>query len=248
MASIADEVAALRGTKSATLKDLLTNPGVLSPAGGDDGVVARRLGRVRRRDLARGEPVRDHHRGVRRRGRDDRPDASRDPVRAVRRGVRRPVRPQEDHDRRRHRARRAVRHDGVRPPPRDHLPAVVRDRVLLAAVDARPRRVVAQPGPAATARERELDRAREHLRDAAARRGGVRGARGDQQRDRPRPAADAGALAGCVHVRVLGVDGERRASEGARRPRPRSGSISRASGATSWTGSASSARTRSRRR
>ena len=27
MASIADEVAALRGTRSATLKDLLTNPG-----------------------------------------------------------------------------------------------------------------------------------------------------------------------------------------------------------------------------
>ena len=159
-------------------------PRLLPPAGGDDGVVARRLGRVRRGDVAGGEPVRDHHGGVRRRGRDDRQDASRDPLRAVRRGVRRPVRPQEDHDRGRRRARCALRHDGVRPSPRDHLPAVLRDRMLLAALDARPRRLVAQPGPEATARERELDRTREHVRDAPARRGGVRCARGDQQRDR----------------------------------------------------------------
>ena len=248
MASIADEVAALRGTRSATLKDLLTNPGfsrllaamTVSSLGDWVGFVAVTSLVASLSGITHG--------GVRRRGRDDRQDASRDPLRAVRRRVRRPVRPQEDHDRGRRRARCAVRHDGVRPSPRDHLPAVLRDRMLLAAVDTRPRRVATQPGPEATARERELDRAREHVRDAPARRGGVRRARGDQQRDRSQPAADPRAPVGCGHVRVLGGDGERRAPEGSRRLEGSSDSISRVSGATSWTGCASSARTRSRRR
>ena len=42
----------------------------------------------------------------------------------------------------------------------DDLPAVVRDRVLLPAVDAGPRRLAAEPRPAPAARERELARAR----------------------------------------------------------------------------------------
>ena len=46
------------GTKSATLKDLLKLPGVLAAAGGDVGLVAGRLGGVRRGHLAGGQPLR----------------------------------------------------------------------------------------------------------------------------------------------------------------------------------------------
>src|SRR4029078_3423405 len=54
------------------------------------------------------------------------------------------------------------------------LPVLVRDRVLLAAVDALARRLVAEPRPEATARERELARPADPLRDLAARRDRVR--------------------------------------------------------------------------
>ena len=58
-------------------------PGVLPPAGGDVGVVAGGLGRVRRRDLARHDPVRlRRDRGPRGRRGDDRAHAAGDPVRA----------------------------------------------------------------------------------------------------------------------------------------------------------------------
>ena len=94
--------------------------------------------------------------------------------------------------------------------PLGHLPALVRDRVLLAAVDARPRRDAAEPRAAPAARERELARARDHVRDAAARRRGLRvSLAGARPRSRPRRAPEALALAARRgHVRVLGVHAE----------------------------------------
>ena len=69
-----------------------------------------------------------------------------------------------------------------------------------------------------------------------------------QRRSASRDPRRLRSVAGCGHVRVLGVHGERRAVEGARHRGDRSGSTFRGSGATSSTGSVSSARTRSRRR
>ena len=100
MASVADEVAALRGTRAATLKDLLTHPAfsrllaamTVSSLGDWVGFVAvtslvatRSSGSTAAAGLAVG-------------ARDDRAHAAGGAVRPVRRRARRPVRPQEDHD------------------------------------------------------------------------------------------------------------------------------------------------------
>ena len=221
MSTIADEVAALRGTKPATLKDLLTHPAFsrllaamsVSSLGDWIGFVAV-TSLVTRVSGSTGS------RRPRDRRRDDRQDAAGDPVRPDRGRARRPREPQADHDLGRHRARRDVRLDGLRARAVGDLPAVVRDRMSLPPVDAGPRRVAAEPRAAPAARERELDRAREHVRDPAAGSGDLRAARGVLQRARraralPRGVAhDAAAAPRCRDVRLLGRDGERHRDPG----------------------------------
>ncbi len=135
-------------------------------------------------------------------------------------------------------------------PAVDDLRGLVRDRVLLPAVDALPRRLAAEPGPPAAARERELARPHHDLRDAAA---GC--ARVHVPVGRVRPVAllpgQLGvprAVAGRVHVRALGVARQPDPDPAAgadvvREARP----LARRQGHR-WTASGSCARTRSRRR
>ncbi len=185
MASVADEVAALRGTRAATLKDLLTHPAFsrllaamsISSLGDWVGFVAvtslvTTLVRVRREGRVRDQ-----------RG-DGGPHAAGDPVRADRGSLGRSGRPQADHDRRRHRTWRHVRVDGVHGAALGDLPVVVRDRVPVAAVVAGARRIAPEHGAAPPTRQRELDRPGQHLRHVAAGRGRLRGAHGLQLVDR----------------------------------------------------------------
>ncbi len=206
--TFADEVAALRGTRPATLKDLVTNAQfsklliaqTASSFGDWVGFVA-----VAALVSAKGGAVGQ----LRRRRRDGRADAAGDPVRSPRGRVRRPVQPEDPDGERRHRARQHVRADAVPRSAVGDLHPVVRDRVLLAPVDAVPRRVPAQPGSAAPARERQLPRAHHDLRDAPARRARLRLPVGRLGSD---PLAQGqsgvpGALAGRRHVRAVGDAG-----------------------------------------
>ena len=180
--------------------------------------------------------------------------AARDPVRPVRRRVGRPPRPAQDHDRRRHRPRHDVRADAVPPLGLPDPRALVLHRVPVAAVDAGARREPAEPGAAPPAGERELARAAELLRHAAARR--RRGPRagdrldGDRATDPLLPHAHrvAGAVAGRGHVRVLRVHGLGGAASRPDRHRRRAAGPEEGLDRHEGRASASCSRTRSRAR
>ena len=101
MASVADEVAALRGTRSATLGDLITHPpfarllAAMSVSSLGDWV-----GFLAVSDARRGSRRRHRRSRLLGRGPDARPHAPGRPVRADRRDPRRPARSQADHDHR----------------------------------------------------------------------------------------------------------------------------------------------------
>ncbi len=131
------------------------------------------------------------------------------------------------------------------------LPPVVRDRMPVPAVDPGARRIVAQPRASAAAGERELPGAAERVRDAAARRRGLRRADGDLDlAGRAYPAAAGAARVPRADprrrdVRVLRGDGGGDRAARPAEPDRRRDLGYRRSGTTRSTASASSGRTRS---
>ena len=103
VSSIAEEVEVLRGTRSATFKDLLTHRAFARLLAAMTVSSLGRLGGVHRGDRDRRNDRR-RNAVARRRRRDDRPDPAGLPVRSDRGGAGRPARPQAPDDRRRHRA------------------------------------------------------------------------------------------------------------------------------------------------
>ncbi|TMK83237.1 MAG: MFS transporter, partial [Actinobacteria bacterium] len=209
-ASAAEEIAALRGTRPATLKDLLTHPSfsrlwramLVSSLGDWVGFVAvaslvadlggKRLGSLAVAGVMLARLL---------------PSVIFGPFAGVL------VRPAQAHGVLRHRPRHDVRVHAVRARPVLDLPAVLLHRVPVAAVDPGQGRQHPEPGPPATAGQRQLGGTDHHVRHLAAGRlhlyGPGRRLGGDRTRGQvfPRPPAVRPAVARRVHVLLLGPHG-----------------------------------------
>ena len=170
VATVAEEIAALRGTKPAALQGPTGPPMVLPPVAGHARLLAGGLGRVRGRRRP-GGPVGGAAAGWSGRGRRDaRPAAAVGAVRPLRRRVRRPVRPQAGD------GRRPTSPAGRCTRPCRSCPGCGRSTLLsffieclsliwTPAKDAS----VPEPGPTPATLERQLGRPDHDVRDPAAR-------------------------------------------------------------------------------